>query len=351
MIISIISFIFVFTAVTLAHEFGHLLFSRRAGIRVLEFGLGFGPRLISFVRDRTLYTLNLVPILGFVRIAGLDEEAGRPEESYTPDESYQTKTPGQKFASIFGGPLFNMILAFLIFYVMFTFTGVPKGISNEIAAVAPASEAMRIGIMPGDKIIFLGAQNKSITKIPDIVEYIHKNAGKKVYLVIERKGERIRKSVTPQLNKKLKIGLVGFSLKPFYVRTNPFIALYESFAQLVTTSLFILYTLGMLLIGKISVLDLAGPVGIAYYTGQVASEGVIPLLSFTAFLSINLGLLNLLPLPALDGGRLVFIAIEKIRGRAVDASLENKIHQVGLILLLVLMAVVTANDILRIFRR
>jgi regulator of sigma E protease len=121
--------------------------------------------------------------------------------------------------------------------------------------------------------------------------------------------------------------------------------------QVVGMSIVILYTLGLLIIGKISILDLAGPVGIANMTGQVAGEGLVPLLSFTAFLSINLGLANLLPIPALDGGRLVFIIIEWIRKKAIDINLENKIHSVGLTILLALMAVVTVNDIFRIFRR
>jgi len=349
MLISIISFIVVFTAVTLAHECGHLFFSRKAGIRVLEFGLGFGPRLFSFIKDRTLYSLNLIPILGFVRIAGLDEDSKKEEEYFTAGESYQTKTPGQKFLSIFGGPLFNLLLAFLIFYVMFTFTGVPKDISNEIATIAPASEAQRVGLKPGDRIMAMSG--KKIQKMANVVDYIHKNPGMPIALTIERSGKLFKVMATPRLNKKIKIGMIGFSLKPVYVRTNPLLALYESVAQVISTSAFIIYTIGLLFIGKLSLLDLAGPVGIAQFTGQVAGEGIIPLLSFTAFLSINLGIINLLPIPALDGGRLVFILIEAIRKKAVDIKLENKIHQVGLTLLLVLMAIITANDIFRILRR
>lgn len=353
MLISTFSFIIVFTVVVMAHEFGHLVFSRKAGIRVLEFGLGFGPKLLSFVKGKTLYTLNLIPILGFVRIAGLDEHPGKPEEHFSAKESYLKKPPEQKFMSIFGGPLFNIILAFFIFYVMFVFTGVPNDISNEIAAISPASEAQKIGIMSGDKILSLSpaGSGHKLGKPSEIVSYIHNNPGRRIYLAVDRKGILLNISAVPRLNEKMKIGLIGFSLKPIYKRSGPITALWGSFMQLISTSALILYTLGMLMIGKLSILDLAGPVGIAHYTGQVAGEGIVPLLSFTAFLSINLGLLNLLPLPALDGGRLVFIIIEKIRGKAVNANLENKIHEVGMILLLCLMAFVTANDIFRIFRR
>jgi regulator of sigma E protease len=349
MLITLISFIVVFTVVTLAHELGHLYFSRRAGIRVLEFGIGFGPKLFSFVRDKTQYTLNLIPMLGYVRIAGLDDEIVKPEDRVPPAESFTHKSPGQRFMSIFGGPLCNMILAFIIFYFMFTVTGVPGDISNEIAAIAPASEASRIGMVPGDKIIAISG--KKFDKMADAIKVIHTSGGKPIVITIERKGELLKMKATPKLNKKLNISLVGFSLKPIYVRANPFKALYDSFVQVGIMSAMILTTLGMLIVGKVSLLDLAGPVGIAQFTGQVAGEGIGPLLSFTAFLSINLGLLNLLPLPALDGGRLAFIVLEKIRGKAVSQEFESKVHQVGFILLLGLMAIVTCNDILRLFRK
>ncbi len=349
MLISIISFIVVFGVVTLAHEFGHYVFSRRAGIKILELGLGFGPRLFGFVKEGTLYTLNLFPIAGFIRIAGTNPEEEMKDDKYSTEESYLSKTPKQKFLSIFGGPAFNILLAFIIFYVMFVFTGVPKDISNEISTVVPASIADKAGIKPGDKIIALSG--KKISSMAEAVDQIHKSAGKTLVLAIDRSGKMLKINAVPQLNKRLKIGLMGFSLKPIYVRTNPLLALYESLKQVVATSIVILYTLFLLIIGKVSVLDLAGPVGIAQFTGQVAGEGFVPLLSFTAFLSINLGLINLLPIPALDGGRLVFIVIEGIRKKAVDIELENKIHQVGLTLLLALMAVLTVNDIFRIFRR
>ncbi|MFH1709637.1 MAG: RIP metalloprotease RseP [bacterium] len=349
MLISIISFIVVFSAVTLAHEFGHYYFSRRAGIKILELGLGFGPRIYGFVVNRTLYSLNLIPFLGFIRIAGIDAAEEGKDDKYPEEESYVSKTPVQKFLSVFGGPLFNIILAFIIFYVMFVFTGVPSGISSEIATIAPGSVAEAVGIKSGDRIIAISG-NK-VVKITDAVDQIHKSAGKTLVLTIDRKGKILQVKAAPRLNKKLKIGLIGFSLKPLYTKTNPVGALYESLKQVAVTSSVILYTLGLLIIGKLSLFDLAGPVGIAQFTGQVAGDGIIPLLSFTAFLSINLGLLNLLPIPALDGGRLVFIVIGGIRRKAIDIKLENKIHQIGLTLLLALMAIVTVNDIFRIFRR
>jgi regulator of sigma E protease len=349
MIISAIAFIVVFTTVALAHEIGHFVFSRMSGIKVLELGLGFGPKLFTYIKNGTKYSLSLIPILGFVRIAGLDEEAGNEDEKYSPDEGFNSKTPAQRFKAIFGGPLFNLLLAFIIMYVMFVFTGVPKEISNEIATIAPASEAQKIGLRPGDRITAISG--KKIDKMTDAIKNIHSNPGKTIILTIDRKGKIFKVSATPRLNKKLKIGLVGFSLNPIYVRTDPISALYESLYNVAATSTVIINTVALLLIGKVSVLDLAGPLGIAQVTGQVAGQGVVPLLSFTAFLSINLGILNLIPLPALDGGRLFFILLEAIRKKPIDPILENRIHQVGLILLLILMAFVTGNDLIKILAK
>lgn len=347
MIIAIVSFIVVFTIVALAHELGHLLFSKHAGIRVIEFGLGFGPRLISFDRGGTLYCLNLIPILGYVKIAGLDDEEKADSSGRLPSDSYLSKTPWQKFLSLFGGPFFNLLLASLILYFLFTFFGMPSGISNEIAVISPGSEAQRVGFMSGDRIVALNGVGG--LKMEDVIDRIHKSPDRQLTLTIDRGGKVIKIKATPRLQKKLGIGLIGFSLKPIYVRTDPISAVYQSVVQVFVTSVAILYTVGLLLIGKVSILDLAGPVGIAHVTGQVAEEGLAPLMSFTAFLSINLGLLNLVPLPALDGGRIFFVLLEKLMGRPVDRKLENNIHEVGFVLLLVLMAVVSVNDILKIF--
>lgn len=349
MLISIISFVIVFSIVTLSHEFGHFIFSRRAGIKVLEMGLGFGPKLFCLIKEGTLYTINLFPLGGFIRIAGIDPSEEHKDEKYSLEQSYISKNPKQKFMSIFGGPVFNLILAFIIFYAMYTITGVPKDISNEIATIAPASPAHNIGLRPGDRILAMSGEK--ITKMADAVSLIHKSAGKQIVMTIDRHGKTFTVKAIPRLNKKLNIGLIGFSLKPIYARTNPFNAFYESAKQVFISSALIIYTIGLLIVGKVSLLDLAGPVGIAQFTGQVAGEGIVPLLSFTAFLSINLGIINLLPIPALDGGRIVFILIEAVRKKAVDIELENKIHHIGLIALLSLMAVVTTNDIFRIFKK
>ena len=347
MLLTIIAFLFVFAVITLVHEGGHLYFSQKAGIRVHEFGLGFGPNIFSYKRNNTTYKINLLPILGYVKIAGLDTDD--PEEKQTPEnEKYYNKSVGKKLLSIVAGPVMNLIFGFLVFSLLFMIMGAPTGISNEIATISPGSVAEKIGLKPGDKIIAL---NKNTKYSPtEIVSFIHKNAKKELLLTIDRNGERLNFTAVPKFNEKMKVGLIGFSLKALYHKINPLQALYYGLKETAGLSLMVVLLLGKLMLGRLSLGDLAGPVGIAQITGQYAQSGLASLLGFTAFFSINVAILNLLPLPALDGGRIFFLLIEAVRRKALPIELENKVHVVGLYFFLALAAVLTINDVLRIFR-
>lgn len=346
MLLTIISFLFVFTAITVVHEFGHLFFSKRAGIRVHEFGIGFGPTIFSIKKNHTTYKINALPILGYVKIAGIDTED--PEEKNTPEsEKYYNKPLAQRFLSIFSGPLMNILLGFSVFSLIFMIAGIPVGISNEISAVSLGSEAANIGLRAGDKII---AIDGVVYENPeDAVQLIHKSAGKELNLTIERGRERLNTAATPELNERLKIGLIGFTLKAKYKRVDPFTAIYHGLMQTVNLTLLILSLFGRLLIGRLSFGDIAGPVGIAHITGQYAQRGFLSLLSFLAFFSVNVAVLNLLPLPALDGGRLFFVLLEAIRRKPISIEKENKVHYAGLFIFLGLLAILTIKDVIRIF--
>ncbi len=347
MLLTIVSFLFVFTIITIVHEFGHLYFSKKAGIRVHEFGLGFGPTLFSMKRNNTTYKINALPILGYVKIAGIDTED--PEEKDTPEnEKYYNKSTGAKFRSIVAGPMMNLILGFLVYTMIFTFIGVPSGISNEISAVSPGSEAAKVGLKPGDKLISI--DGKTYNNPEEAIKTIHQNPDKTLTLGIERNNKLTNIKATPKLHKRAKIGLIGFSLKAIYTRVNPLYAIYYGFKETVGLILLIFVLLGKLFVGQLAVTDLAGPVGIAQITGQYASRGAFALMNFIAFFSINVAVINLLPLPALDGGRLFFLLIEFIRRKPINIETENKIHSIGLILFLILFALLTVNDVLRIFR-
>jgi len=347
MLLTIVSFLVVFTIVALVHEWGHLYFSKKVGIRVHEFGLGFGPTLFSVKKNNTTYKINLLPILGYVRIAGLEDETN--EEKQTPEtERYTSKSPWAKFLSIAAGAVMNLVLGFLVFSFVFMMIGMPSGVSNTIDTIAPGSEAAKIGLQPGDKL--LTVNKRSFEKPEDAVKVIHDNAGKKVLISVERNGQTRLFTAVPQYNKRLKMGLIGFSLKPTYEKVGFFKSFYYGATQTLGLMLMILVLVGKLFVGKIAIGDLAGPVGIAQITGQYAQQGILSLLNFIAFFSINVGLLNLLPIPALDGGRLVFVLIEAIRRKPIKIEVENKIHQVGLIVLLTFLAALTVNDVLRFFK-
>lgn len=348
MLLTIVSFVFVFTVVALVHEFGHLYFAKKAGIRVHEFGLGFGPSLFSFKRNHTTYKINLLPILGYVNIAGLETDL--PQEKETPEnEKYYNKSTGAKFKAIFAGPFTNLILGFVLFSFVFSITGIPTGISNELSAISPGSQASKIGLQPGDKLEAING--KRFENPEDAISLIHQSANKRIILSISRGSKIIQFPAVPEYHKRMKVGLIGFSLKPIYKKVGLLGGMIAGLQQTAGISVMIIFLLGRLITGQIALGDLAGPVGIAQITGQYAHQGLISLLGFLAFFSVNVAVLNLLPIPALDGGRLFFLIIEFIRRKPLNIEKENKIHQVGLFILLGFLAILTVNDFLRIFLR
>ncbi len=352
MLITILSFLFMFAAVVLSHEFGHYIFAKRGGIRVHEFALGFGPKIFSFIKNNTQYCLNLIPVGGYVRLAGILEfgEEEPPEEKITPEEEkYYTKPVGSKFKTIAGGPFMNIVLAFLILYAIFISIGVPTSISKEIGLIVPGSPAAKAGLQPGDRLEAING--KTVDNMVNAIEFIHKSSGKLIRLTIGRGMTTFDVSITPKYDPKMKVGLIGFSPKPIYKKYGPILTLWKGIEGVVGMIILTLSMLFALIAGKASIFDLVGPVGIAQMGGQVAHTGFIALLQFTAFLSTNLAIVNLLPIPALDGGRLVFVLIEGLRGKAIDIKKENRIHYIGLIVLLALLLLITLNDILRIIRR
>jgi len=346
MLISIFSFILVFTLIALSHEIGHLIWAKRAGIRVHELALGFGPRIFSVVKNNTHYSLNLIPILGYVKIAG---EGENEEDKACPEsELFTHKTPAQKFKAIFAGPFMNIILAFVLLSLISIFVGIPKDLSSEIAAVTKNSPAAQAGIKSGDRL--LAINGKAYPKMDEAISFIHQSSGKTLTISLQRGKTNLVVKATPKYNAGLKVSLLGFTAKPIYQKVGFFSALYNGLTQTFSMVLLMFVILWQLITGSVSLSNLAGPVGIAQITGKYANSGIVSLASFTALISVNIGVLNLLPLPALDGGHLVFILLEWIRKKPIDPHLENKIHAWGLAALLTLMGLVTINDVLRLFR-
>ncbi|MFA4858124.1 MAG: RIP metalloprotease RseP [Candidatus Margulisiibacteriota bacterium] len=342
--ITILSFIVVFSLVAVTHELGHLISAKRAGIEVYEFAIGFGPRIFGFIKGKTAYNLNLFPFGGYVRIAGIDPDH---DEHATPESNkYYSKPTWEKFKTIISGPLMNIALGFIIIYFVLTILGVPTGITNSIKSISPGSEAEKIGLMPGDQLVAL---NGHPTKdMEAAIRIIHASGGKRITLEIQRGGKSLKLAAAPQYNETLKVALVGFSLEPVYKKINPLEALWLAAKETVALIVAMAAIIGKLIIGQVPLDQLAGPVGIAQISGQYAKSGILAFVGFISFFSLNVAVINLLPLPALDGGRLVFIIIEAVRRKPIPIDTENKVHYWGLMFLLALMAILTINDLWRI---
>lgn len=344
MIISVLSFFLVFTVVAMAHELGHFFVSRRSGIRVLELGIGFGPNLWRTKRNNTAYSINLIPVLAFVRLAGIDEQS--EDEKDVPDsEKYHAARPLGKFLSISSGPIANLILGAMIFSVLAGVAGLPE-VKNVVDGTMKGYPAAKAGIQPGDKLTGIdGFMTKDMSYI---VTMISKSRDKEITLNVQRQGKDIKIKATPVYDEKAKKSILGFTFRTEQVKHGFLGSIKAGIEKTAALSWIVIVIFFQLLAGKVSVTDLAGPIGIAQFSGQAAMQGWETLLYFTGFISVNLGILNLLPIPALDGGRLVFVMIEWVRGKAINIELENKFHQWGLIALLGLMFVVSINDIYRI---
>jgi regulator of sigma E protease len=329
--------IVTFCLLVFVHELGHFLMAKKVGVTVCEFSIGMGPAIFKKQGKETLYSLRLLPIGGYVRLEGEDEKSD--------DEgALCNKTPFQRFLVIVSGALMNLILGFLLFVIIVSFKG--SG-TNEIAVINEGSPMAEAGFMAGDKIVNLELNGKSqkIKTYNDIIFFNISNGNGNMYVTVERDGNEIKNLVTP--TEKDGNALYGIRIKS--IDRNPVSVIKAAFNESVFMCKLVFVSLWWLISGKVPVSELSGPVGIVSGIGQAASFGIFSVLNLIALISINLGVANLLPIPALDGGRLVFTVIEMIRRKPIDAELEGKIHFIGFALLLCLMLFVTFFDIKRLF--
>ncbi len=334
--------IFVFGLLVFFHELGHFSVAKAVGIKVYEFSLGFGPKLVGVLRGGTAYNLRLLPLGGFVRMAGMDPE----DKEAAPGEKFGDKTVVQRMAVIAAGPLMNFVLAWLLFAViLFSLGGDPIANSTSIKDVVPGSPAQQIGLQAGDRIIAIEGQK--VAGWQDLTSAIHQRPDRETNIVVLRDGRQVQYQVTPQTAEDGR-GLIG--IYPFREPVNPLLALTDGLKVTGQYVYSIIYFIGQMFTGRIPA-DLGGPVRIVWEIDRAVESGVIFLLQLAAFLSINLGLFNLFPIPALDGSRLIFLGFEALRGRPVDPARENYIHLVGFGVLLLLVVVVTYNDILQLFMK
>jgi regulator of sigma E protease len=355
-------FLFVLTIVVFFHELGHFLVARWNGVKVDVFSIGFGRELWGFNDRRgTRWKLAAVPLGGYVKFHGDADASSAPDferaRSMDPGEravSFMHKRVWQRAAIVAAGPIANFILAIFIFAATFMFVGMPVS-DPVVSSVTPGGAAEAAGFQAGDKIISIsGVKVRSFTDVPRIVA---PNPGRELIFVVERDGSTIEIAVTPRMEERTDrfgnrhdIGFVGLTNDSKaanfrQVKLGPFDAVAEGVSE---TWFIITRTLGYLrdiVIGVQSADQLGGPLRIAKVSGDVATLGVGALVQLVAVLSVSIGLLNLFPIPVLDGGHLVFYAIEALRGRPLSEKTQDMAFRIGFSLLLALMVFATWNDI------
>lgn len=337
MSITVIASILVFGLLIFFHELGHFLVAKKVGIKVKEFAIGFGPKVISWKSQETTYSLRIFPLGGFVRMTGED-----PEEADEPG-SFQAQPVINRFLSIIAGPLMNFLLAVVLFFtIYFAFLGVTIS-PVQIGQVFPEGRAAEAGLQVKDTILTINQE--PVETWEQVVREINAHPEKQISMVIERNKEVMNFSLSPEKNQQTGHGLIGIGPETARFRLLP--SLHLGARNTVMFVVFIVDSLAKMVTGEIPA-NIAGPVGIVSIVGEVAQTGIVNLLSLAAVLSINLGLLNLLPIPALDGSRLVFLIIEAIRKRPIDPKKESFIHFIGFALLILLMIAVTYKDVVRL---
>lgn len=357
MIIGILLFILLLGALVLVHEWGHFIVARRLGVKVEEFAFGFPPRIASIVRGGTRYALNLFPIGGYVKIFG---ESGTNDDK---PESFSSRPLWQRFSIIAAGVLMNVVLAWALFSAGHAL-GLPTVVADDDAAegarvtiigISPNSPAERAGIQFGDAIseFTVGGAKFAVNAIEDVQRFVDQHRGEEVIIKVKRGSEEISTDVAPRLNPPPGEGALGIAMaRVGIVRSPVWRAPWDGAKTTASAVVGILTAFGHALKdlfsqGKVTA-DVSGPVGIFMFADQTRRLGISYLIELAGILSINLAILNFLPIPALDGGRVLFLFIEKVRGARVNQRLEHIVHTIGFAVLLTLMLAITYRDIVRI---
>jgi regulator of sigma E protease len=349
--ISIVSVVILLGVLIFAHELGHFLVAKRAGVGVLKFSLGFGPRIVGRKIGETEYLLSLIPLGGYVKLLGesTDEALSAEDER----RSFLKQTVWKRIAIVAAGPLFNILLAVLIFTVV-NMIGLPS-LTTEIGSLQPGSAAMEAGLKAGDRILEMDGQ--AVRKWDEISKLIGRSRGTPLKLTVQRDGNPVAITVIPRLMKTPNVFgetvesyKIGISPSPQTVieRQNPLSAVGTAFMQTWTVSKLTVVSVVKMFQGAVSPKSLGGPILIAQIAGTQVKEGIIPFILFMALLSINLAILNILPIPVLDGGHLLFYLIELVTGREVNLRWREMAQQVGFVLLILLMIFVFMLDIERL---
>jgi regulator of sigma E protease len=359
---TIVPFLFVLTIVVFFHELGHFLVARWCGIKILVFSVGFGPELLGFTdRYGTRWKLAAIPLGGYVKFFGDENAASVPDPTalaaMSPEErrvSFFHQPVAARAAVVAAGPIANFILAIVIFTSIFMFYG-KQETAARVDEVLPGSAAAAAGFQPGDLVVAING--KTIESFNDMKEIVSLNAGEPLDVTVERGSALVHLRATPTLNEERdifgnvhKIGVLGLrqSIAPTDIKTRKFGPL-GAFQQAVKQCWSVVdqtFTyLGKLAVGRASPDQLGGPLRIAQMSGQMATLGFATLMTWAGFISVSIGLLNLFPIPLLDGGHLLFYAVEAVRGRPLSERAQEFGFRIGLAIVVMLMIFATWNDI------
>lgn len=362
MLLTIIVFILILGLLIFAHELGHFISAKKAGVKVEEFGFGFPPRIFGVKKGETTYSLNAIPLGGFVKLFGEEGEENRSQSQ----KAFYNKPIWKRAIILVMGVVMNLVVAVILLSIVHML-GVPtfveqgqeaeyRNIQIQIIETAKDSPAENAGIKVGDAIVslFFASDKIQITEIEDVQKFVAFHLGQEISMEIKRGNETIIKSITPRVNPPAEQGALGIAMSKTGLVSYPWYKAilkgFETTGKLAVTmvSMFWMLIKTLLLQGKM-IADVAGPVGIAVLTSQVVHLGWVYVLQFAAILSINLAIINILPFPALDGGRLLFLLIEKIKGKPVKFKTERFAHALGFMILIGLMIIITLRDVVKLF--
>ena len=356
----VIPFLLILTALVFVHEMGHFLVARRNDVRVEVFSIGFGPEIFGWTdRAKTRWKFSLIPLGGYVRMFGDANAASQPganQPEMTEEEravSFHGKRLSQRAWIVAAGPLANFIFAIVLLAGLFGTVGQPFT-PPVVGDVVPDSAAAQAGIQPGDR--FVAIDGSTIERFEDVQQIVRGSPDQSLVIVVQRDGGDVtvtavpkRSEVTDNFGNRQAIGLLGVTRSGIeYACYGPVMALWRASQETVSLSIGTLQAVGQIIVGSRSSDELGGPLRIAQMSGQVAEAGFVTVIWFMAVLSINLGLINLFPIPMLDGGHLLFYAIEAARGRPLGERAQEYGFRIGIALVFSLIIFVTWNDLVQL---
>jgi regulator of sigma E protease len=350
-ITTIIATIIVLGVLIFVHEVGHFLVAKKSKVGVLTFSLGFGPKLFGKKIGETQYQVSLVPLGGYVKMVG--EEPGEKIPPELLAKSFSAQPVGKRLGIVFAGPFFNFLFAIVAFAAAFM-VGMPT-LLPEVGEVTPDYPAHQAGLAKGDRI--LEADGIPVKRWEDLAKIIHDSGGRSLSLKVERDKKMFQVSVTPQVSiqkdifgEEVRVGLIG--IKPegsvFIERFDPLTATYRACVQSWRITELTAVSIVKIFEGKVSAKTIGGPILIAQLAGQQAKAGILSLVIFMAVISINLVILNVLPIPVLDGWHILIFLIEGVTRKPVSLRLRERAQQVGIFIIILIMLLVFYNDLSRI---